>query len=86
MHEVSVASKAQKKVNQTLPGKPNRKEKGKTPSLSHLGRICRHRAVKVDYPLAWSEMNGLLEAVEALEREPERSPAGAVLVDDDSAA
>jgi hypothetical protein len=31
-------------------------------------------------------MNGLLEAVEALEREPERSPAGAVLVDDDSAA
>jgi hypothetical protein len=37
-------------------------------------------------PIKRREAGGLLEAVEALEGEPEGSPAGAVLVDDDSAA
>jgi hypothetical protein len=51
-----------------------------------LHHLCRRRAVKTDHLLDEGEIDGLLEAVEALEGEPERSPASAVLVDDNSAA
>jgi hypothetical protein len=51
-----------------------------------LHHVHRRRAVKIDHLLDEEEIDGSLEAVEALEREPERSPASAVLVDDNSAA
>jgi hypothetical protein len=80
MHEVSVASKKKsRKSKPTLSENQTVKEKGKkTPSLgTQSHHIRRHRCCEID---------GSLEAVEALEREPERSSASAVLVDDNSAA
>jgi hypothetical protein len=89
MHEVSVASKKKsRKSKPTLSENQTVKEKGKkTPSLgTQSHHIRRRRAVKIDHLLDEEEIDGSLEAVEALEREPERSSASAVLVDDNSAA